>query len=93
MKWSLVFLAFFAYFASVVAAQAFQHGHDMTARRAKGQCAKYPQLKHLHDMLKSKMPKLHEKLMHYKQATTSESQVNETVEAIQQLFQKVQQVC
>jgi len=45
MKWSLVFLAFFAYFASVVAAQAFQHGHDMTARRAKGQCAKYPQLK------------------------------------------------
>ena len=47
----------------------------------------------LHDMLKPKMPKLHEKLMHHKQATTSESQVNETVEAIQQLFQKVQQVC
>lgn len=47
----------------------------------------------LHDTLKSRMPKLHEKLSYHKHASTSEAQVNETIEAIQQLFHKVQQVC
>ncbi|WFD18461.1 hypothetical protein MCAP1_000664 [Malassezia caprae] len=84
MKWSLVFLAFFVCLAAVAEAQLFQPAHEMVARRVKGQCAKYPELKQI--------PKLHERLRDHKHPTTSEAKVNETVEAIQQLFLKDEKI-
>lgn len=51
MKWLLVFSAFFVCLASVATAQLIQQAHKMAARRVKGQCAKYPELKQYAYML------------------------------------------